>query len=69
MGDMDIHKLARKGAVEEIALLFKKGVSVDAQDSSDRTPLHLAAEKGDYDMCVFLLEKGASIELGDKAGK
>ena len=45
-----------------------RGGSIDAVDSEQKTPLHLAAYKGHASAVEYLLEKGADMELKDEDG-
>lgn len=52
---------ARKGDVNELALLIKQGWSINATDIFGSTPLHIASLYGHNAIVEFLLKKGAFI--------
>ena len=43
--------------------------SIDAQDGSGETPLHIAARKGEKEEAELLIAKGADVNAKDKDGK
>ena len=47
-------------------LHYKKCVNINAKDTDEQTPLHIACEKGHLPIVEYLLEKGADIEAKDK---
>ena len=41
---------------------IKKGADIEAKNSNDSTPLHIAVKKGDIDIVEFLIKSGANIQ-------
>jgi ankyrin repeat protein len=54
--------------LEIVAKLVQSGVSLDIQDESGSTALHLAAISGQSDIVSVLLKAGANLELSDSVG-
>ena len=60
---------AYNGKLEEVQGLVSAGVSVNAQDADERTPLMWAAFNGHTKVVAFLLEQGAKIDTKDLNGR
>ena len=41
---------------------IKKGADIEAKNSNNSTPLHIAVKKGDIDIVEFLIKSGANIQ-------
>ncbi|GMH40166.1 hypothetical protein BSKO_08070 [Bryopsis sp. KO-2023] len=52
-----------------VALLLEAGADVNAQESLNRTAVHIGAIQGDLDVVTALVEGGADINLRDNSGK
>lgn len=60
---------ARKGDLDGVRGLLRKGVDVDARLTVNNTAaIHWAAEKGGLDMVAFLVERGADVNITDDRG-
>jgi hypothetical protein len=57
---LSIHEAAEQGDLVRVKFLIDQGVSVNARDSFQNTPLHHAAAKGKLSIVKFLLEHGAN---------
>ncbi len=63
-------KSAKKGNVQAMDLLLKKGIEIDVALGRDRhTALHSAAKGGSVHAVEFLLRRGAKLEVLNKKGK
>lgn len=51
-----------------INLLINGGADLEAQNSSNETPLHLALELGDQDITKLILENSKNVEIADEEG-
>lgn len=49
-------------------LLLDRNADLEVQNSSDKTPLHLALEAGDQETTRMILEKSENIEIADEEG-
>lgn len=56
-----IFEAAENGDTYDIKTHLKRGVAVNAHNSSGKTPLHLAAENGHYKASKYLISKGANV--------
>lgn len=61
-------KAAGKGQLEEVERLIAQGVSIEATDRYNCTPMHRAAQNGCEDVCRLLLGKGASVGAKNNVG-
>ncbi len=59
----------RFGLKDELTLLLKRGLRVDAPDREGRTPLHAAAECQRPDLLGVLLRHGAALNPQDRQGR
>lgn len=57
-----------KGDTAQVTSLLEQGATLEARNSSGRTPLMLAALQGNVKLLDLLLEKGADIRASDTAG-
>ena len=65
-----LHLAASKGRIEILQLLLKnKGLHVNTEDISRRTPLHYSAENGHKEAVKVLVEYKAEVDMVDKGGK
>jgi cytohesin len=62
-----LHEAAAYGRAEVIELLASRKASVDARNSEDQTPLHVAARDGHADAVKALLKAGAVVDLKQEA--
>ena len=69
VGESALHKAAKRGHLELVDLLVKKGCNVDAADKDGKTALHKAAERGHLELVDLLVEKGCNVDAADKDGK
>jgi ankyrin repeat protein len=61
-----LHELARKGEVENVAFVLRRGADLHARDEElCSTPLGHAAKFGQVSMVEFLLRQGARVRLPD----
>lgn len=67
-GNKALITAADSGSTEIAALLIEKGADLEAQDSTQRTPLMHAAETGRTETITMLIDKGAKINASDKYG-
>lgn len=56
----------RSGNIQLVRMLLEKHADVNAKDSENRTPLHLAIDKGYTDIVLALLEKKPNLEQKNK---
>ena len=61
----DMHRAARDNDVTQIKALVAAGASVEAQDDTKMTPLHVATMLGHADAIKALVAAGASVEAQD----
>jgi ankyrin repeat protein len=61
-----LHILANKGYDDCCKFLFSKGAKINATDSAQRTPLHIAAQFGHLNVVIFLIENHAVLDPLDK---
>ena len=67
--EMDIFKAAKEGKIKSIeALINDYNADINAKNSDEDTPLHLAAFYNHIDIVEFLCEHKADIELQNKKG-
>lgn len=64
----DMLRAAERGDASRLALFIKAGMSVDARDSRDWTPLMVAAFNGNESAAKLLIENGADPMARDRAG-
>ena len=64
----DMLRAAERGDASRLALFIKAGMSVDARDSRDWTPLMVAAFNGNEAAAKMLIENGADPVARDRAG-
>lgn len=64
----DMLRAAERGDASRLALFIKAGMSVDARDSRDWTPLMVAAFNGNEAAARLLIENGADPMARDRAG-
>lgn len=65
--DINLHRAAQDGRLEEVIFLLNTGVTFNAIDNEyGVTPLHLAAHKGHLDVVNVLLNRGAEVNFKDK---
>jgi ankyrin repeat protein len=57
------------GELEKVRQLASAGVSVNARDAEQRTPLMWAAFNGHTPVAAFLLEQGAEVDAKDNNGR
>jgi ankyrin repeat protein len=65
---LSIHKAAAQGDLERVKFLIDQGISVDARDELDRTPLHQAAWSEHVSIVKLLLEYNADPYAKSGAG-
>jgi len=61
-------RAAERGDTQQLALLLRAGLSVDARDARDWTPLMVAAFHGRETAAKFLIENGANPRARDADG-
>lgn len=62
-----LHDAAQQGNLEAVKrLLDKEKISVDCQNNSGNTPLHLAVRNYHTDVIEVLLAHGANVNLQDR---
>lgn len=64
-----LHYASRKGNLEAIGQLLKRGYAVNTLDKDGYTPLMLAAKEGQADACKALLLGGADCSLVNRKGE
>jgi hypothetical protein len=64
----DMLRAAERGDASRLELFLKAGMSVDARDSRDWTPLMVAAFHGNEAAARLLIESGANPAARDRAG-
>jgi hypothetical protein len=64
----DMLRAAKDGDPQRLALFLRAGMSVDARDARDWTPLMVAAFHGHEAAAKFLIENGANPRARDHAG-
>lgn len=69
LGNTILHRAVLAGRADMIPEIVKRGVSVNAENKHDDTPLHLAAEKEDEACVVALLNLGGNVNAKDKDGR
>lgn len=67
-GDRLLHYAALKGDIDTAKLLMELGVSINARNYFDITPLHNAVHNCRADMIDLLAQSGADLYAKDKAG-
>lgn len=68
-GNTILHRAVLAGRADMIPEIIKRGISVDAKNKHDDTPLHLAAEREDEACVVALLKHGGNVNAKDKDGR
>jgi len=63
--DSPLHKAALCGRMDCVKFLLTRGVDINAQGCSCRTPLVCAANEGHTEIVALLLNSGALIEIED----
>lgn len=51
-----------------INLLIERGANLEAQNPSERTPLHLAIDEGDQEIIRLIIQKSKNVEIPDDQG-
>ena len=69
MAEQALLQAAFNGNLEAVQELVSKGISPNATDSEQHTPLMWAAFNGHTPVIRYLLEKGANIEAKDESGR
>ena len=66
-----LHEAAWKGDANVVLLLLRYGADLEAQDSDDNTPLHIAAYQGKLEAARVILEhaRGAIVLVKNKLGR
>lgn len=64
-----MHEFAAYGMLEAMAILLDRGVDVDLEDLSGRTPLHFAAGANQLLMARLLIERGADANSMTQDGR
>lgn len=68
-GDTPLHEASKCNPnPESIEMIIDHGASIDARNSQNETPLHLAVRHDNYRAIMSLLNHGANIELRDING-
>lgn len=62
-----LHHAARDGDIRKVIRLLGEGISMNARDQHERTPLHRAALQR-METVRYLLEEGANVNLKDDQG-
>ncbi len=63
--DMSIHDAAAGGHIKAIKQHLATGTDVNAKDTNEWTPLHLAALNGQKETIEILIDEGAEVNVGD----
>ncbi|KAI5572986.1 hypothetical protein POPTR_010G057300v4 [Populus trichocarpa] len=58
-----LHRAARRGDLDLVCMLARKGYDVNASDGDGYTPLMLAAREGHGKVCELLISRGAQCDL------
>jgi len=69
MSDNNIHEVVRKGTIEEVQALLKKGIDINLKDREGATALHHAAQASKADIITFLLNNGADPSIKKTSGE
>jgi len=64
--DQALFDAAAEGRLEEIRSLLDRGANINAVDTANWTPLHLASINGHHQCVELLLDRGANINAVDK---
>ncbi|GKV41356.1 hypothetical protein SLEP1_g48897 [Rubroshorea leprosula] len=64
-----LHCAARRGDLDAVKLLTRKGYDVNVSDGDGYTPLMLAAREGHGSMCELLISHGANYEIKNAKGE
>lgn len=64
----NMYDMAKKGLIEDLFDLIRKGEDINIPSASGYTPLHLAISKGDEKMSLMLLENNADGGVQDNNG-
>ena len=59
---------SRKGCLEVVKLLIKRGANVKVQDKYSETALHWASSRGHLEVMKLLLKNGADVSIGKIKG-
>jgi ankyrin repeat protein len=62
---MSIHDAAAGGHIKAIKQHLATGTDVNAKDTNEWTPLHLAALNGQKETIEILIDEGAEVNVGD----
>jgi len=65
---MRVQDAAEVGDTEEVRRLLDGGADVNARDTSEWTPLHLAASKSHVETTALLLDRGADVDAKEDVG-
>jgi ankyrin repeat protein len=64
-----LHFASKRGEIEVMTHLIKRGSDINAQDDNDHTPLMLAAMEGHEEACRLLLLAGADTSISTSQGE
>lgn len=65
----DIHQAIHQGELEKIKTMLTKNPDLlEARNSDNLTPLHLASSSGNKPIVQFLIDRGADLHAGDNEG-
>jgi len=60
---------ARRGDIETVRQLLRKGADVNTAQGDGMTALHWAAERGDVELTEVLIYSGANVDAGTRIGR